>query len=71
MQSFREKIFFAFGLHRNTGRTTPVSLQAHRVVVLPFVRTRGVQRPASFKIGFENRDGLLYIKPLAAQPRTA
>ncbi len=77
MQTFRQKIFFAFGLRRGTtARRTPAALQVDRGrehTVIPLrPNLRGPQRPAPFAIGIEVRDGgYQYIKPLAAQPRAA
>lgn len=82
MQTFAERMFFAFGLRRNTAtRRTPEGLQIERSQVNRNPPPRGARpmlvltpppKPAPLRICIELRDGgLLYVKPLAAQPRTA
>ncbi len=67
MQTFAQKLFFMFGLRRKTAtRRTPAALQVDRII-LPAAANR-----SALRIGTELRDGgLLYVKPLAAEPRTA
>ena len=74
MQTFAQSLFLKFGLRRRTAaRRTPAALQVERTRVVPLRPNRaGPQRPCAFRIGIELRDGgLLYVKPLAAEPRAA
>ena len=67
MHTFAQRLFFMFGLRRRTAtRRTPAALQVDGIA-LPAPANR-----SSLRIGTELRDGgLLYVKPLAAEPRTA
>lgn len=61
MQTFRQRMFFAFGLRRNTAaRRTPAALQVDRGNVVP-IRPAAKPRPA-IRFAIEERDGYEYIK---------
>ena len=70
MQTFAQKLFFMFGLRRRmAARRTPAALQVDysNVIALPAPANR-----SNLRIVTELRDGgLLYVKPLANEPRTA
>ena len=67
MHTFAQRLFFMFGLRRRTAsRRTPAALQVDYSNVVPIRRARAL------RIGTELRDGgLLYVKPLANEPRMA
>ena len=73
MHTFAQRLFFMFGLRRNTAtRRTPSALQVDRRTFHYFDHFRGPQRPCSCRIGTEVRDGgFQYVRPLASAPRTA
>lgn len=73
MHTFAQRLFFMFGLRRRMAtRRTPVALQVDQAQTGYLGYFRGPQRPCRFRIGTEVRDGgFQYVKPLAAEPRTA
>lgn len=74
MHALAQRLFFLFGLRRNTAaRRTPTSLQVERSNVVRLrADHRGPQRPCAARIGVRvDGDGLAHVHVHASAPRTA